>query len=192
MSQTRRSGATTSAPSASPTHHVHHRRSATSQGCAPPAHRATTPIVALIVVLAPATRMTSPSASLSRASAGRAPLFARSQAPTTASSVLPAAIPSAVPSGSWEVMLATKAPMAMPSQVRRGPRSTVAASAIPVGGQTGLTCAAIDASDKPILAAATYTAAVAAMTRAVRAIPPAPARDDPPAMAELDSVTVPT
>src|SRR4051812_14987074 len=102
-------GATSRAPAASPSHHVHHNDPYAVHGCTPPAHRLATPIVALIVVLASAPNTTRPRACGSLSSDERRPVYRRIRyAPTIASSVLPAATQTAIAGVSCAVTLARK------------------------------------------------------------------------------------
>ena len=109
-------------------------------------------MVALTAVLTPAARTIRPRTSRSRSSELRNPRRRSSQPPASASSVLPRAIATAVPRGSCAVALASSAPRAMAGQTA-GPSRTTAASAIPVGGQTVVTCSAKKAIVSPSLAA---------------------------------------
>src|ERR1043166_7448877 len=83
---------------------------------------------------------------------------ARMAAPATASRVLPAPIPAATHRGSPAAAFAPNAPRRMPGTARR-PKSTTAASANPVGGQTADTSAARTASASPSFADAMYSSA---------------------------------
>ena len=79
----------------SPSHHTRHAESAPSESESPTL-RLATPIVALTAVLRNAASTTSAKMSRSRGSAGRKPKRSSSDAPTSASSVFPTAIPAAV------------------------------------------------------------------------------------------------
>jgi hypothetical protein len=118
---------------------------------APQISRLATPIVALIVVLSTAARATSPKMSRSRRRSGRKPNQISSDAPTTASSVLPTVIPRAVATGTSVVTFARNAPSATPGHSRRPPSSS-AASARPVGGQIPVTLGVAKASASPSFA----------------------------------------
>ena len=144
----------TRSPIASPTHQVHQSEAKAFHGCTPPRQRLVTPIVAATTVLPRAARTMSARTSLRRSSAGSKPTRRSSQAPTTASRVFPSAMPQAVPTGSWCVILATNAPSAIPG-VRRLPSTSSAASAMPVGGHTSVTWSATSASRSPRFAATT-------------------------------------
>jgi len=61
-------------------------------------------------------------------------------------------MPIAVTRGALAVAFARKAPSAMPGQSRY-PNKRRAASAMPVGGHTAVTCSATNAIDRPSLAA---------------------------------------
>lgn len=138
-------------PIASPSHHTLHSGPKPDQSCTPPRHRLVTPIVALTAVLNPAASTTSPNTSFTRLSEPRNPIRLSSQAPTTASSIFPTAMPHAVSTGSFAVTFAANAPSKIPGQTRK-PRISRAASATPVGGQTAVTCSATSASERPSLA----------------------------------------
>ena len=87
-------------------------------------------------------------------SKARAPSAYRSTraAPTTASSVFPAAMPSELAIDPAVVMLTRNAPMKIAGHTRT-PNSSTAASAIPVGGQTGEALACTKAKCSPSLPA---------------------------------------
>jgi len=97
--------------------------------------------VALTVVLASAARSVKAPTPRARSKA-RVPPAKRftSEAPTTASSVLPAAMPSDVATDPAVVRLARKAPSSTAGEAR-SPRISSAASAIPAGGQTAVALA---------------------------------------------------
>jgi hypothetical protein len=67
-------------------------------------------------------------------------------------------MPNAVAIASLAVMFATRAPTNTPGQSRQ-PNSSNTASAIPVGGQTAVTCLVANAIERPNFAAAKYTTA---------------------------------
>jgi hypothetical protein len=105
---------------------------------APPRRRLATPTVALTIVLSPAASTASASTSRARSSEGRKRTARSRLAPTSASRVLPALMPSTVTRGTPVQELARNAPSATPGQYRR-PHTSRAASAIPVGGHTAVT-----------------------------------------------------
>lgn len=74
--------------------------------------------------------------------------------PRTGASVFPAAIAAAVQIGSALSALLTNAPSQIPGHTRY-PQSKRAASAMPVGGQTAVTCFVENANVKPAFAATT-------------------------------------
>src|SRR5215470_6180338 len=128
------SGAITRAPATSPSHHVSQIGPYADHAANPASASVVTPMVALIAVL------TSPARTANRnTSAGRlklsTPLAKRltSDAATTASSVLPVAIPSDVSTVPAVVTLTTNAPANSAGQMRE-PSIIVAATPIPVGG----------------------------------------------------------
>src|SRR5207245_1974362 len=105
---------------------------------------------------------------------GRRPGVTRA-APTSASSVLPAAIPSDDRTEPAVVTLTRKAPTKITGQMPR-PSSSMAASAMPVGGQTGVALACTMAKARPSLPATTYTTPTPSVTpsRAARSCIPLP------------------
>ena len=74
--------------------------------------------------------------------------------PKTGASVFPVAIAAAVQTGSELSALLANAPSQIPGQTRY-PQSKRAASAMPVGGHTAVTCFVVNANEKPSFAAAT-------------------------------------
>ncbi len=112
-------------------------------------------MVALTIVLSPAARTASASTSRTRSREGRKRATSTSRyAPTSASRVLPIVMPSTVSGGGLPVSaFASKAPAATPGHMRR-PQTTMAASAIPVGGQTAVMLSFSNASSSPSLAVA--------------------------------------
>ena len=158
------SGATITSPIASPRNQTPHSEPNRSHDCIPVRHKLITPIVALTVVLTIAPNTNRPKMSLNRSSDGRnrTNRFSR-YAPRRASSVLPVAMPTDAIAGAFVVILAMKAPNAIAGQMRYPNRST-AHNAIPVGGQTTVTCSATNASVSPVFAPTTYTAAVISAT----------------------------
>ena len=154
------SGATITSPIPSPRNHTPHRDPNRSQGCIPVKHRLVTPIVELTIVLTIAPKKIRPKKSRNRSREGRNPITRLSRyAPTSASSVLPVAMPRDVTGPVFVVRFTINAPSVMAGQMRYPSKST-ALNAIPVGGQTTVTCSATNASLNPIFALATYTAAV--------------------------------
>ena len=73
-------------------------------------------MVALSIVLPSAARTMSAATSRTRSSEVRKSTRSRSAAPTTASSVLPTAMPQAIGSGAFVMALATSAPSVTPGQ----------------------------------------------------------------------------
>ena len=137
-SQRHRHGATTRSPSSSPRHQVRQAWPSLAEGMTPPSQPLVTPRVALTCVLSPAARTTKPTTSRRRASAGRNPTTGcRREAPTTASRVLPSAMPEATRMVAPVDALTRKAPKARPGQPRC-PNRVSATSAMPVGGQTAV------------------------------------------------------
>jgi hypothetical protein len=160
--QTRIAGATSSAPIASPTHQVRHVSASFGCWTKPAVYRLATPSVALIIVDNAAANTIRPRTSRKRSSESRKPGTRESAyAPTTASSVLPVAMPAAASEGAPVSMFATSAPIKIPGHMRRPARST-AASAIPVGGQTSDANPETASSRSPTRAATMYRAATVA------------------------------
>src|SRR6266550_666595 len=147
--QSKMTGATTIAPTASPSHHVNQMRPYSGHGANPAHDKLVTPTVALIAVLAKAARTTNRARPLPRCNAERPPAnrFTR-YAPVSTSSVLPAAIATDVKSDPAVVSFTRSAPRKMPRHAR-GPKIRMAASAMPVGGQTAVALAFTNASARP-------------------------------------------
>jgi hypothetical protein len=147
--QTRRMGATSSAPIASPTHQTSHVPwNVADCGSRPATATVVTPRVALSTGLAAAAR-SSATTSRRRSKRNDAPPTARRiAAPATASRVFPIAIPAATSGASSLCQLARNAPAATPGQ-SRDPKRRRTASAMPVGGQTGDACRTVDARCRP-------------------------------------------
>ena len=168
VASVRMTGATTSAPSASPSHHSNQSSGKRSQGCACAAHSTVTPTVALAAVEA----MTAPPTNahvLLRTrndglNDGRRP---RMVAAKTASIVLPAAMPAAASAGAAVSRFAMNAPSQMAGHMPR-PHRSVAATAIPVGAQTVVTCSATKAKWNPSRAVRTYADVTTMMRSRVR------------------------
>ena len=135
VTATSSTGATSRTPPMSPSHQMRHADARSPASITPVTSRLKPPIVALIVVLATPAKNTSASTSRTRSSAGLKPATRRSRyAPATASSVFPHVIPTVAASGIPVQEFARNAPSATPGQ-NRGPPSTSAVSASPVGGQ---------------------------------------------------------
>src|SRR6267142_394977 len=128
--------ATIRSPTMSPSHQCSQIVENSSHSAKPPRLKLVTPMVAATAVLRiPANRM-----NLSRlfvCSKAFAPLANRetNAAPKSASSVLPAAMLSAVANDPWALMFTRKAPRNIPGQSQY-PHKRIAANAIPLGGQT--------------------------------------------------------
>ncbi len=150
--KTSRIGAKTRSPTRSPTHHARHVSPSAACSTTPPRRRLATPRVALTQVLATAARLMSARTSRTRSSEGRKRATRRSaQAPSTASAVLPTAMPTATATGAPVHRFAANAPRATPGQTPY-PRRRTAASAIPVAGQTSVAKPPTASSARPILA----------------------------------------
>src|SRR5262245_14746546 len=135
-----RAGVMTSAPARSPSHHVSQIGPKFDHSAKPADARLATPMVGLIVAarrLMSAKRTTLPG--LAKVSQ---PLDQRltSQAPASASSMLPIPIATEVVMVPAVVALAAKAPNRIAGATRY-PRNSIAASASPVGGQIGVALA---------------------------------------------------
>ena len=149
-----RNGATTSAPAASPSHHVSQMPGACGPDASLPSSRQATPIVALTVV--PMVPASNAYAKMSRGtSKQRRPCANRRTSPlaTTASSVLPMPIPIEVAIPPAVVTFTRNAPSSTPGQTR-WPKIKSEAIAIPVGGHTAEALAFTNARLSPILPAA--------------------------------------
>lgn len=147
-------GATSSAPVTSPSHHVSQIEGAAAAGAEPPSTRQLTPIVAPIAVAsAERNAKRNTSGARSKTSTARANRIT-SHAPSTPSSVLPAAIPADVRIAPDVVTFTTNAPAKIAGHSRRRVSSS-AAIAIPVGGHTALALACTNASDRPSLPTST-------------------------------------
>ena len=133
-----RNGATTMSPAASPSHHVSQIGPKSAQRALPVSASVVTPRVALTVVLTSPASATNLKMSCARSKAATPPAKRSTRnAPTSASSVLPAAMPSDESTDPAVVRLTAKAPAKIAGQMPR-PSSSTAASAMPVGGQTGV------------------------------------------------------
>ena len=153
--QTKRSGATTRLPMASPSHQVRQALPNVAAGIMPPSQPLVTPTVALTTVLSMAASTTRPRTSRRRSRAGLNPTRRwRSRAPTSASSVFPMAIPHATGTGAPAHRLTRKAPTAIPGQRPQPPR-TRAIKAMPVGGQTAVATLCTASKESPNFAVAT-------------------------------------
>ena len=147
-------GINISAPNASPTHHVSQTGVAFIQGKSPLHPRLTTPKVALTngATTAAATKLNGWVTLPNRLEFRFSPMTM--SAPTMASSVLPAPMPSAANFEIGVSALPTNAPSAMPGHSRT-PKSSSAPMATPVAGQTGETFPWMLASSRPSLAVPT-------------------------------------
>jgi hypothetical protein len=154
-------GVTVRTPEASPSHQIVQDEAAEAAGRVPLSHRLPIPMLALIAVLPSAARPVRASTSRSRSIAGRNPARPRSQAPATASRVLPAPMAALTGSGTGVSALNTNAPRNTPRTARR-PSSRRAARATPLGGHTGAMLVCTNASANAALALATYRAATSA------------------------------
>jgi hypothetical protein len=145
-------GVTTRAPAASPSHHVTQIGENFAQAAKPATHNVVTPMLALMTVAGP-TQTSANFATCAGVPKVLAPPDQRPirKPPTTASSVLPAAMTAEVSSVPAVVALAAKAPAKIAGQTRKPPSKT-AASAMPVGAQIGLALGLTEASVRPSLA----------------------------------------
>ncbi len=136
--RTSRTGVTTSTPIASPVHQTDHVGQNSSALSAPERARAPLPTVALISIPVSAPRKISPIASCRRSSSVRNPVRRSSAYEQTGARVFPSTMASTAgidgPSGT----LTRNAPSAIPGQTRR-PRRSRLATAMPVGGHSGVT-----------------------------------------------------
>src|SRR5262249_31162691 len=148
-----RTGVMTSAPARSPSHHVSQIAPKFDHWAKPANAKLTTPMVGLNVV---ARRLMSVNGTtwsgLTKVS--RPPdQRLTSQAPLSASSMLPTLITAEVVIVPAVVTLAANAPSRIAGATRY-PRSNTAASASPVAGQIGVALALVEARKKPIFASA--------------------------------------
>src|SRR6185436_17278925 len=145
------SGAIVTAPVRSPSHQVIQSEPKFDQLEALPKHKLRLPTVLLIVVQT-AAATTNLKTSRARSSEGRNPKALSTRTATSVSRVFPNAIPKALKAGTGVKRLVSSAPRKIPGQTRYPSRS-IAARAIPVGGQTGETFVWTEASDNPNLPA---------------------------------------
>src|SRR5438552_10373304 len=152
--QVRMSGATTSAPTLSPSHQVSQSQPKLLQVAAPPRQRLSVPMVALIAVLKITAKRRNFKTSMTRLNGMREPLKRRSRyTAVIASSVLPMVIPEVVANETLvSKEFASSAHRKTPGTARY-PNQNTTAMATPVGGQTGETLALRKASERPSLAA---------------------------------------
>src|ERR1043166_5191785 len=123
VAQITSSGAITRSPAMSPSHQVNHTNQYCSQRAKPPKHKLVTPRQALTAVLNTPASKTNLKMFRARSKTSR-PLANRltSQAPSAASKVLPAAMPSDVAVEPWVVMLTRTAPKKQRRQSQAGGR----------------------------------------------------------------------
>src|SRR4030095_12375359 len=159
--------ATIRSPTMSPSHQSSQIGENSSHRAKPPRLKLVTPTVAATEVL----RIQANRMNLSRVfvcSKAFAPLANRetNAAPKSASTVLPAAMLSAVANDPKTLMFTRKAPRNIPGQSRY-PHRRIAANAIPLGGQTADALGWTRANDKPKPPAQTYKTATTTMNAAV-------------------------
>jgi hypothetical protein len=147
------SGVTTTAPIASPSHHARQASSTCSPVMTPPIARLVTPIDALTTGARAAPIPTSTTTSCTRSKLDRSPARRMAHAPSTASSVLPAAIAIATATGAPVQRFATNAPTITPGHMR-GPSNNSAANEMPVAGHTSVANPPTASIIKPARAAA--------------------------------------
>jgi hypothetical protein len=138
VAATSRTGATTSTPIASPVHHTAQVARTSSASSAPAATRDQVPVVALISMPPSAATNTRATTSLTRRRSSRNPALASSRHAQTGASVLPAEIATTAGSVGPTSTFARNAPIVMPGQ-HRTPNNSRHASAMPVGGHSGVT-----------------------------------------------------
>ena len=162
------------APVTSPSHHVIQSVHGSVEPMRPLAARLARPTVAEID---PARAAMAASLKIPGAvrTAVAPPNRCSSRAPTSASTVLPAAMPADAVSDPDVIALTRNAPTAMAGQMR-GPNSSTAASATPVAGQTALAAEWTKASESPSRPETKYAAAVRTKSSADRAAGPMEAR----------------
>src|SRR5262249_16041070 len=146
-------GAMMTTPTASPSHQVIQIAPALAQGAKPARTSVPTPMVALTRVLTRAASTKKVITSCARANARRPEAKRVTRyVPSTASRVLPTAIPSDVETDPAVVTLARNAPTKIAGHIRV-PRMRRAASAMPAAGQTGVALAWTNARRGPGVAA---------------------------------------
>ncbi|CAM5484393.1 hypothetical protein SAURM35S_06332 [Streptomyces aurantiogriseus] len=146
-----RNGATTRTPIASPVHHTDQVGQKSWAVSAPEATSTPVPTVALITMPIRAPRKTSARASRSRSRAVRNPTRRRRRQAHTGATVLPTVMASTGRIDGPSVTFTRNAPSATAGQARR-PHSSRTTSAMPVGGQNGVTCPRTSCCCNPILA----------------------------------------
>jgi hypothetical protein len=133
-----RNGATRSTPIASPVHQTAHVGQKSVAATVPDSTSTEVPKVALIAMPARAPSPMIATASRRRSSSSRNPVRLRSSTATSGASVLPAAM-TAAPRGEGPIgRLTARAAAKIAGQIQR-PKTRIATSAIPVGGQIGVT-----------------------------------------------------
>jgi hypothetical protein len=136
---------------ASPAHQTDHVGQNWLSGMEPQSRRVAVPQVALTVMLS-VPKLTRATASRSRSSWGRKPAFWSRVAQRSGATVLPTAMPAAVNGDGPIGAFTRKAPRAIAGQTLR-PNSKIPATAIPVGGQIGVTCPPTNATRRLRIAA---------------------------------------
>jgi hypothetical protein len=146
-----RAGVSVNTPTASPDHHNNADDGTAVIGTTPPRYRLVTPTAALTMV-ASKPDPTNASTSRTRSTVGRNPARRNSNAALVASAAFPTAISPATPNGTGVNALKAKAPISTPS-ASRGPNTTTAATANPLGSHTGAMLVYVKASANDIFAA---------------------------------------
>ena len=134
-----RKGANTSTPTASPVHHTDQVDRKPPGGIPLETSRVSAPPVADSAMLGSAATNTRATASRSRARSVRKSSRFSSTTATSGASVFPTVMPAATSSEGLRGAFTAKAPSATPGHIR-GPSNSSTTTAIPVGGQMGVTC----------------------------------------------------
>lgn len=142
---------TSNTPIASPVHHTDHVGQNSSALSTPVRARVPLPIVALTSIPVNAPRKISASASGKRSNCLWNPVRRSSAYEQRGAMVFPSTIASTAGIDGPSETLTRKAPSAIPGQTR-GPRRSRVATAIPVGGHSGVTCPRTNCWSSPTLA----------------------------------------
>src|SRR5262249_4202192 len=143
------------APAMSPSHHVSQISPNRAQLACPASARLATPTVALTAVATPPASAANTKKLRARANTSRPPAQRfTSQTPTSASKVLPAAMPRDEATDPAAVTFTRNAPTKIAGHIAHPDRRR-AASAMPVGGHPAVALACTNASETPSLPATT-------------------------------------
>ncbi|OKJ84813.1 hypothetical protein AMK32_12605 [Streptomyces sp. CB01883] len=160
-------GVTTRTPMASPVHHTDQVGQKPAVLSAPETSRVVVPVVALTSIPVNAPRKIRPRTSRSRSSSLRNPARRSNRQEQTGARVFPAVIARTAGSDGPRPMLARNAPSATPGHTRL-PRSSRLATAIPLGGHSGVTWLRTSCCSSPSSAEPKYRAAMTQISRPAR------------------------